>query len=511
MIVASSPVQSNSEILVKLAQDLGGFVKKAVRQGDSLDHVERGALGFALKIGLAAVDLFLKSQGKGDLGEQVETETGTVLYRSDKPVERPLRTIFGEHSFTSYVYARGEHRKIELRPIDARINLPQGKASYLLQEFSQLFCVEKAFGVGVRQFEAVFGQKLSVDVLEDINRAMGEQADRFLEQLSAPPRQEEGAILVATADGKGVPLVKAEAQKVPAFDVKERPGNRRMATLGCVYTVDPHVRTPEQIVAALFRDDTVKQPADRPNACHKRYRGYFAEPPAQGEDAVPSAYRTWGWIAQEVTARRQPGQALVRLMDGQPTLWEAADACLCEVLEAMREKGELDRLVDILDIVHVSGYVWKAAKALYAHKEQQEAFAQERLLRILQGEVAGVVTGMRRMATQRGLTGEARTAVETTCNYFENNAERMRYDVYLRAGYPIASGVIEGACRHVIKDRMEQGGMRWTLAGAEAMLHVRSVCASDEWETFGTWRQAEAANQVHPHRDLTDEYTGFTA
>jgi hypothetical protein len=510
MIVASSVDQGNAEILVKMARDLGGFVQQAVREGSSLDHVERGSLGIALKIGLAAVNLFLKGQGNGDLGEQVSTEAGSILYRSDKPVERPLRTIFGEHSFTSFVYSRGEHRKIELRPIDARINLPEGKASYLLQEFSQLFCVEKAFGVGARQFEAVFGQKLSVDVLEDINRAMGEQADRFLEQLPAPPRKEEGSILVTTADGKGVPLVKAEAQKVPVFDAKERPGNRRMATLGCVYTVDPHVRTPEQIVAALFRDDTVQQPADRPDACNKRYRGYFAEPPAEGEDAVPSAYRTWGWIAQEVTARRQPGQVLVRLMDGQPSLWDAADACLCEVLEAMREKREQTRLVDILDILHVSGYVWKAAKALYAHKEQQEAFAEERLLRILRGEVAGVVTGIRRMATQRGLTDEARETVETTCNYFENNAERMRYDVYLRAGYPIASGVIEGACRHVIKDRMEQGGMRWTLAGAEAMLHVRSVCASHAWEDFGTWRQAEEAKRVHPHRTLIEQYADFT-
>ena len=350
MIVASSADQGNSGILVKLAHDLGSFVGQAVRDGASFDSVERGALGFALKMGHAAVKLFLSSQGEGDLGAQVETPTGTTLHRSETPVERPLRTIFGEHSFRSYVYSRGPHRPIELRPIDARINLSEGKASYLLQEFSQLFCVEKAFGVGARQFETVFRQKLSVDVLEDINRAMGEQADRFLDALPAPPPKEEGSILVATADGKGVPLVQADAQKVPAFDAKERPGNRRMATLGCVYTVEAHVRTPEQIVAALFRDDTVAQPAERPDARRKRYRGFFAEPPAEGEDAVPSAYRTWAWIAQEVTARRQSGQVIVRLMDGQPSLWEAADACLCEVIEALQAKREPTRLVDILDV-----------------------------------------------------------------------------------------------------------------------------------------------------------------
>jgi hypothetical protein len=435
-----------------------------------------------------------------------------VLYRSDTLLTRPLRTIFGEHAFEAYVYAQGSKRKIELRPIDARLNLPEGKASYLLQEFSQLFCVEKAFGVGARQFETVFGQKLSVDVLEDINRDMGQQAERFLDNLPKPPANKEGKLFVVTADGKGVPLVKEDAQQVPAFDEKERPGNRRMATLGCVYTVDRHVRSAEQIVAALFRDTADSPPQEkRPVPNGKHYRGYFAEPPEPGEPAVPSAYRTWSWLAEEVTTRWQTGQPLIRLMDGQKVLWEAADACLADFIEDMRRAGKPLVVEDILDIVHVSSYVWKAAKAFHSHREHQEAFAQDRLLRILEGDVRGVITGMRRMASQRNLTGQKYKDVMTACNYFENNAHRMRYDEYLKAGYPIASGVIEGACRHIIKDRMEQGGMRWTLQGAEAMLNVRSVCASSAWEDFGTWRQAEQASRVHPHRALVKNYKGFKA
>ena len=503
MILASSSNPGKADALVNLADDLAVFIQRAVQEGADLDTVERGALAQVLAIGFAAVELFLQGQGDGDLGASVTTKDGTVLARSDAAVERPLRTIFGVHHFRAFVYSRGSHRKIELRPIDARINLPENKASYLLQEFTQLFCVEKAFHVGARQFETVFGQKLSVDVLEDINRAMGDQADRFLDQLPTPPAKDEGAILVTTADGKGVPLMKEDALKVPAFDKKERPGNRRMATLGCVYTVDPYVRTPEQIVAALFRDDTVPQSAeDRPEACFKHYRAYFAEEGQEGEQTVPSAYPAWSWIAKEVKTRHQPGQPIVRLMDGQPSLREASEICLSELLTELREARQPFRLVDILDILHVSGYVWKAAKAFYSHKEHQEAFAQERLLRILRGDVAGVITGMRRMATQRDLKGEALKAVTTTCNYFATNRARMRYDEYLRAGYPIASGVIEGACRHLIKDRMEQGGMRWTLAGAKAMLNVRSILASSESERFSQWRPAEEAKRLHPHREL---------
>jgi hypothetical protein len=497
--------------LRQLADDLGAFVRRSAVDGASLDHVERGVLSRVLQMGRVAINLLLAAQGDGDLGPSVKTNDGKALQRSATVQQRPLRTIFGEHMVKSYAYALGSKRKVELRPIDARLNLPDGKASYLLQEFTQLFCVEKAFAVGSRQFQTVFGQALSVDVLEDINRTMGDQAEQFLDELPVPLPAEEGAIVVATADGKGVPLVRDDAEQVPVFEQKERPGNRRMATLGCVYTVDPHVRTAEQIVAALFRDDTVPQPAaDRPKACHKHYRAYFAEIGPPGEDALPSAYRTCTWMAEEVTNRCRPSQPLVRLMDGQPSLWDAADACL-EAYLAQRQAAGGQPAVDILDIVHVSGYVWKAAKALHKHHEHQEAFAQDRLLRILRGGVAGVITGLRRMACQQGLKGQALKEVTATCTYFENNADRMRYDRYLAAGYPIATGVIEGACRHVIKDRMEHGGMRWTLEGAQAMLNVRCVCASSEWDRFGRWRQVEQAEHVHPHRAMVADYQGFEA
>src|SRR5271163_24528 len=186
MIVASSQRVDKGEILVNLANRLTDKIDQAVRDGTALYDFERNVLQDVLGIGRAAVNLFLENQGDGDLGETVSTAEGRLLYRSDEPQERELRSIFGEHAFTSFVYSQGAHRKIELRPIDARLNLPEGKASQLLEEFSQLFCVEKAFGVGSRQFATVFGQKLSVDVLEEINRDMGRQAETFLDALPKP-------------------------------------------------------------------------------------------------------------------------------------------------------------------------------------------------------------------------------------------------------------------------------------------------------------------------------------
>ena len=117
------------------------------------------------------------------------------------------------------------------------------------------------------------------------------------------------------------------------------------------------------------------------------------------------------------------------------------------------------RTVGVLDILHALAYVWEAAGLFCSDEDTRKAFTRDRLLRILRGEVLGVVRGLRQMGTTRKLKGDPLKDLNRICRYFENNACRMRYDEYLRRGYPIASGVIEGACRHLVKDRMERSGM----------------------------------------------------
>ena len=163
-------------------------------------------------------------------------------------------------------------------------------------------------------------------------------------------------------------------------------------------------------------------------------------------------------------------------MDGQHSLWNDADACRDDIPEI--------QCVDILDIVHVAGYVWKAAKALCAIAKEQELFTRERLLRILRGEVASVTTGLKRMATSYKLNSDKRSEIDTVCGYFTAHQHRMKYDQYFAAGYPIATGVIEGACRHLVKDRLERSGMKWTSEGAQAMLTLRSIKAFESWDEF---------------------------
>jgi hypothetical protein len=487
--------------LLELAEELQGYVKQAALDGCPLHEVEVRIFDCVLGIGFAATEQFLKGQGNGDLGESVTSKTGQTLHRSSQPVLRPLRSVFGVHTIAAFVYAPGEHEGIALRPVDARLELPEGRGSYLYEEFSQYFCVDQAFGQSHKTMKRVLRHSASVDSLERINQRLGEQADAFFDELPTPPASEEGELLVFTGDGKGVPLVKEDAAMLPVFEQPERPGNRRMATLAGVYSIDRYVRTPEEVVAALFRDASRPRNHRRPKPRFKHIRGSFAK--TYDEDTedplvVSSAFEAFAWAEGQVAARLQPGQILVRLMDGQPSQWDAADACL--------ESAPPQRTVDILDILHVSQYTWRAAKVLHKTFEHCEAFARDRLLRILRGGVRGVIQGLRHMATTRKLRGKDLREINTVCGYFDKNSHRMRYDEYLRNGYPIATGVIEGACRHYVKDRMERSGMRWRLVPAQAMLNVRAVFLSSYWDDFHSWRIQREQRELHPHRQLIANY-----
>jgi hypothetical protein len=328
--------------------------------------------------------------------------------------------------------------------------------------------------------------------------------------LPTPPVEEEGELLVASADGKGVPLIREHTQAPPVHGPKpSRPGNRRMATLACVYSVDPYVRSAEDVVAALFRDEREKDATPRPQPCHKRMTACFSTREDVGSEEelrIRGDIRAWTWAADQIQQRRAPGQVLIRLCDGQESLWRVADVCLgLDEQDGCRKR--LENVVDILDLIHVSGYVWLMGRALYGKNESSvESFVRDRLLRILQGKAQSAIRGIRRMATERGLRGQKLKDVKKACHYLENNMERMRYDEYLAAGYPIASGVIEGACRHLVKDRMERTGMRWREPSAGSMLFVRALEVTDLWEPFQIHRQAVERKRLHPHHTLLDDY-----
>jgi hypothetical protein len=141
--------------------------------------------------------------------------------------------------------------------------------------------------------------------------------------------------------------------------------------------------------------------------------------------------------------------------------------------------------VEILDLLHATGYLWDAVHLFHdPGSAMAQTWMKLLVLGLLSGMGTGVIRWLQHLAEQGELPAASRTRLEQIYGYFDHHRERIHYDRYLTAGYPIASGVIEGACRHVVKDRMERAGMHWTLPGAQALLNLRCVALNDEWEPF---------------------------
>ena len=186
-------------------------------------------------------------------------------------------------------------------------------------------------------------------------------------------------------------------------------------------------------------------------------------------------------------------------MDGQESLWNAG-------LEYLPEQRF--EVTEILDLLHAVSYVWRAAHLFHpSGSDSAFKFVKKQIQRILAGEVKKVIRSLRNMADCRGLSGTNREELERICGYLRNNTERMAYDQYLALGYPIASGVIEGACRTVVNDRMERSGMRWVLDGAHAMLGLRSISLSGLWDDFIDFHIDQESKRLYSNFAANDDNT----
>ncbi len=487
-------LQEAGRHLTQSAAALADYVRAQADEGRAAHEVEESIWEWVLQLGRRALEHFFACAGDGDVGEETQLPDGRTVRRLSELHVREYRSVFGVLSFGRAVYGSREGQRIEHVPLDARLHLPQGKFSYLLQDWDQFLVVEEPYAGVSDRLKRILGFSQSVDSLERMNRKNAALVPNFFDSLPAPDPEEEGEIGVASADGKGVPMRRlVEEAPIEGHRPKRgpQPNTKKMALLGTVYTVDPLRRTPQDVVASLFRDP--KQPANgkqtaRPKPQHKGVRASLAR--SDAGTTQPAVEEIFGWMAREVGARDPAGtKPLCVLMDGQESQWRAAQQHLA---------GE--NVTEVLDLLHVTPRIWSAASLF--HPESSRAameFVKDRVLRILQGKVSSVTTSLRWMGEYRGLSASKRGQLGKICDFLDKNRERMRYDEYLQAGYPIATGVIEGACRHLVKDRLERAGMRWVLEGAQSMLHLRSVRLSGLWDDFTAYRIKRENERLYPH------------
>ena len=422
---------------------------------------------------------FVERFGTGDVGPTLEHK-GRALRRLARPHDRRYVSVFGELTIRRTVYGSRETQKHEAVPLDTLLGLADSEFSYLLQDWVQSFCVENSYANSRHAIERILDLQISVRSLEHMNTTLSAAVEPFRRTLRPPPRKEEGRLLVVTVDGKGVPMRRQDRSGRP-----RGPGPDRMreACVGAVYSIDRFKRTADDLIDDIFRQQRNRA---RPQPCHKRLVAELTRP-RHGQE-VTGKELTFRWLAHEVAGRRARGQPLVCIMDAGAGLWGL-------------QKRYLRSAVGILDIYHVLQRLWQAAHCF--HREGSPAakdFVEQRLRRILQGGVGRVIGGLKQMAKKHGLRGARNLTLRQAIGYLHNNRRFMKYDEYLAAGYPIGSGVVEGACRHLVKDRMERTGMHWRVAGAQAMLSLRSVWLNDDWEAFHRHRRSEEQQALYPYR-----------
>ena len=421
----------------------------------------------------------VRLRGTGDVGPALRVVDGdlAVVYSHRRLQRRTLKTVFGSIDIDRLGYSsRGRH---SIHPLDVDLQLPARSFSYELQKRLIKAAIQGPFREATSRIFDSTGLTIHNHSLEPLLIEAAADFDCFYQRRVADPSQPSASILVVAVDCKGIPMVKPEPNPPDVRLAKQqKPGKKKMATVATVFTKPPYIRTPQQVVDSLFRTQPVVDSRKT------------APPKPENKRVWASLTKGKAFVIDEVrqeVRRRDPGgiKTLVALTDGE------------RVLQRLVAKDM--KLILILDLIHVLERVWKAAHVFQPEgTAEAEVYAKLMALRLLEGKVSQVIKGLRQTVTKRRLIGSNRKTLLEVVTYFENNRDRMRYHEYLALGLPIASGPVEGACKNLIKDRMERSGMRWTPAMAEAIVQLRSLYLSGDLEDYWPFHVAQDQLRLHP-------------
>jgi hypothetical protein len=478
---------TDSSLLIQAKEKFNGILEYIMgdAQGEQIHEVERNLFGSLLQLGKILLELFLERKGDGNVG---------ATHRDEEGIERKLQSMRKEKVYFSvfgivvikraYYWLKG---KAGVCPLDAQLNLPQMRYSYILEEWAALMGVRGAYNKVVEVLSTILRIELWNRPVEEMMMRASEQVEEFYQEQPIPEAGSEGEILVATADGKGVPMKKKKGEGKTKGRLKkgEKRGKKKMSTVTAVYTIDKNERGVEDVVKEVIEADRavkaqeepkgVESKKDRPKPKNKVVKATL--------DGKEEAFKD---LAKQVAERDPEGKKKrVALVDGEHKLRDLI-------------KTYLEGFCIILDLFHVLEYLWKASHVFNKEgSKAAELWVTQRLRMLLTGKVVAVIEELKDALKGGKLSKAKREALEKVIVYLQNGQEYMRYDEYLAQGYPIGSGVIEGACRNLVKDRMEMTGMRWCIEGAEAVLQMRSVDVNGLWKKFWDFRAKEMRKILH--------------
>jgi hypothetical protein len=403
---------------------------------------------------------------------------------------RLLATLFGTVQVTRCAWRRPGAGN--LHPADAALSLPGSRHSHALARLAAQEAVRGSFETAHASIAGRCGPVIGKRQIEQaVVHAAADIAAFYAARIPVPATAK--TLLVLSADAKGIVMrpgaLRPATAKAAARQGKmrtrltagEKPNRKRMATLACVYDAEPAPRRPHDVIAPPGGRQGHRTLRPRPKARAKWLAGSVEHDPAeviaaafdQAEARDPAHRRTW-----------------VVLVDG-------AEYQLGLIRAEAQQRGVTISVV--IDLVHVLEYLWKAAWSLHAAGDPAaEDWVAVKALATLAGDSARVAAEITAEADAAGLTASQRNGADTCVRYLTSKQEFLRYDQALAAGWPIATGVIEGACRHLIGDRLDITGARWGLESAEAILTLRAVISNGDFEEYWRFHLAREHQRLYP-------------
>jgi hypothetical protein len=403
---------------------------------------------------------------------------------------RQLATLFGAVQVTRCAWRRPGTGNVY--PADAALSLPASRHSHALARLAAQEAARGSFAAAHAAITSRCGPVIGKRQVEQaVVRAATDIAAFYAARIPVPCTV--STLLVISADGKGVvmrpqalrPATARAAARRGKMRTRlvagEKPNRKRMATLACVYDAEPAPRRPHDVIAPPGGRHGHRTLRPRPKAKAKWLAGSVEHDPAE---VIAAAF---GQAQARDPARRR---TWVVLVDGA-----------CHQLDLIRAEAARRGVTIgiVIDLIHVLEYLWKAAWSLHAPADPAaEDWVAIKALAILAGDSARVADDITAETQAAGLTASQRHGADTCVRYLTSKHEFLRYDQALAAGWPIATGVIEGACRHLIGDRLDITGARWGLDGAEAILTLRAVISNGDFGEYWRFHLTREHQRLYP-------------
>ena len=405
--------------------------------------------------------------------------------------KRLLTTIFGDVGVSRLAYRQRGHAN--LYPADALLNLPPEQYSHGLRRLTAIESARGSFENAVEAIERATGVHLGKRQTEELTKRAAIDLDSFYaETRRRPDKVKPDDVLVLSADGKGIVMrtdalrdatARAAQSTEPSTRLSkaEKKNRKRMAEVGAVYYATPVPRTPGDILST------------RNNAAGKAKPA----PVAKGKWLIASVVENASTVISQVfdeAQRRDPLRlrTWVVLVDGNNHQIDCINA---------QAKARKVNVNIVIDFIHVLEYLWKAAHSFFAERDPAaEIWVAEKAAAVLAGQAGIVAASIARKATCLQLDLAKRNGADTCHDYLLNKRPYLNYHTALEQGWPIATGVIEGAVRYLVKDRMDITGARWGLEGAEAVLKLRALHENGDFDAYWSYHTAQERRRVHEAR-----------